>query len=516
VVGGPSRRLLLGQAAALAGASLAPAIWTNAWSQDRMAEDPFALGVASGDPAADSVVLWTRLAPRPKELTYGMTDAPVPVRWEIAEDPQMQRIAEHGEATAQAKAGHAVQVEVHGLKPDREYWYRFTAAGHQSPVGRTRTAPEPGAKVERLRIAYGSCQKWESGFYAAHAHLAAERPDLILFLGDYIYEKAANQNGKDPVVRLHPPVECLDLASYRQRYAWYKADPNLQAAHAAAPWIVTWDDHEVANDYGDDADRTPTSPDVFLKRRAAAYRAYWENMPLRRAAMPRGADMTLYRALDWGRLARIALLDDRQFRDRRTCDAVSDGKRIPYDCAERLDTKRSLLGRRQERWLDDRLTGSDARWNLLGQQTLMGELRLREGKVSNDGWDGYPGTRRKILETWRDAKVANPVALGGDIHCFFAGDLALERGGAPVATEFVGGSISSLGSENRELAGAMLINPHLKYAEGETRGYGLVDVTPKECRVTFRGVENAQAESSPVRDLASFIVADGRPGVQRA
>jgi alkaline phosphatase D len=505
-----SRRNFLAAVSTLA----APAVWTRAAAQGRLAADPFRVGVASGEPAPDGVVLWTRLVTDPAALGGGMGQEAVAVGWEIAEDPGLRAIVRRGEASARPDRGHAVHVELAGLKPDREYWYRFTAGGHSSAVGRTRTAPEPGADVRRLRIAYGSCQKWEAGYYAAHRHLAADNPDLVLFLGDYIYEKAAARG--DDVVRPHPETDALDLATYRQRYAWYKADPDLQAAHAAAPWVVTWDDHEVSNDYGGDADRTPLPRDLFLRRRAAAYRAYWENMPLRRSARPRGPDMPLYRALDWGRLARLAVLDDRQYRNRRTCDAVSDGKRIPYDCAERLDPSRSLLGDAQERWLRDRISGSPARWNLLGQQTLMGELRLEDAKVSNDGWDGYPATRRRILETWRDAKVANPVALGGDVHCFFAGDLQLDRKGPVVGTEFVGGSISSLGRANRSLAGAMLVNPHIKYAEGETRGYGLVDLSPGACAVTFRGVADARDRASPVRDLARFVVEDGRPGVRRA
>lgn len=504
----PTRRLVL------AGAALAPAIWTHAAAQGRLAGGPFKVGVASGEPLPGSVVLWTRLVVDPTAMDAGMPRAPVAVRWELAEDPGLKTIVQRGEATARPEAGHSVHVEVEGLKPDRPYWYRFDAAGHSSAVGRTRTAPEPGADVQRLRIAYGSCQKWESGFYAAHRHLAADEPDLVLFLGDYIYEKMLDRG--EGVVRPHPNQDALDLATYRQRYAWYKADPDLQAAHAAAPWVVTWDDHEVSNDYGGDADRTPLTPELFLKRRAAAYQVYWENMPLRRNQRPKGPDMALYRSLDWGRLARLAVLDDRQYRNRRTCDAMSVGKRIPYDCAERADETRSILGRPQEKWLADRVSGSPARWNLLGQQTLMGELRVEDGKVSNDGWDGYPATRRRILETWRDAKVSNPVALGGDVHCFFAGDLALDRKGPVIGTEFVGGSITSLGRANKSLDGARLVNPHLKYAEGETRGYGRVDLTPTACTVTFRGVENALDKASGVKDLATFVVESGRAGVVRA
>jgi alkaline phosphatase D len=508
----PSRRNLLIQAAGLAGAALTPTAWTSAVAQTRMADSPFGLGVASGEPAPDGMVLWTRLATKPREMGAGMTSAPVAVRWEIAEDEGLTRIVARGRTLAVAEAGHSVHIEVQGLKPGCEYWYRFLAGGHSSPVGRTRTTPAAGAEVDRLTLAYASCQKYSAGFYTAHAALAAERPDLVLFLGDYIYEEAEKGKG----VRPHPVEEPVDLAGYRHRYAWYKADPHLQAAHAAAPWIVTWDDHEVANDYGGDQDRTNPDPAVFLKRRAAAYQVFYENMPLRRAQRPVGPDMLLYRSRGWGDLAQIQMLDTRQYRNRRTCDAVSDGKRIPIDCPERLDPARSLLGERQELWLQGELRASRARWNLLGQQYLMEQLMTRLGMVGNDGWDGYAASRRRVLETWRDSKVSNPVVLGGDIHCFFAGDLALEAGGPAIATEFVGGSISSLGASASDMKLLLAGNRQLKFGEGETRGYGRVELTRKACTVTFRGVENALVEGSPVTDLAKFAVEDGQAGVKRA
>ncbi len=506
-----SRRALLTQAAGLAGLALTPAAWTSAVAATRMVENPFALGVASGEPAPDGMVLWTRLAPRPREPRGGMNPAPVSVRWEIAADPAMKRTVARGRKLAVAEAGHSVHVEVSGLRPVREYWYRFNAGGHASPVGRTRTAPAAGTAVDQLKLAYASCQKYSAGFYSAHAALAADQPDLVLFLGDYIYEEAHTGKG----VRAHPAAEPVDLAGYRERYAWYKTDTDLQAAHAAAPWMVTWDDHEVANDYGDDQDRTNPDPAVFLKRRAAAYQAFYENMPLRRTQRPVGPDMLLYRSRAWGDLARLQMLDTRQYRNHRTCDAASDGKRIPMDCPERSDPARSLLGQTQERWLQNEFRSSRARWNLLGQQYLMEQLITRLGKVGNDGWDGYAASRRRVLEGWRDAKVSNPVVLGGDIHCFFAGDLALTPDGPPVASEFVGGSISSLGAEAKDIRLLMMANRRLTYGEGETRGYGRVELTPKTCTVTFRGVENALVAQSTVRDLAKFVVEDGVAGAKR-
>ncbi len=508
----PSRRRLLWQAASLAGAALTPGAWAYAAPQTRMADNPFGLGVASGEPLPDGVVLWTRLAPQPRELDAGMGRAPVAVRWEVAEDEGLRRVVARGRTLALAEAGHSVHVEVQGLRPGREYFYRFTAAGHESPTGRTRTAPAAGSPVERLTVAYSSCQKYSAGYYTAHAALAADRPDLVLFLGDYIYEEANTGKG----VRAHPAAEPVDLAGYRHRYAWYKADPQLQAAHAAAPWMVTWDDHEVENDYGDDQDRSNPDPAIFLKRRAAAYQAFYENMPLRRTQRPVGPDMLLYRGRSWGDLARFQLLDTRQYRNHRTCDAISDGKRIPMDCPERSDPARSVLGARQERWLQGEFRATRARWNVLAQQYLMGQLMTALGKVGNDGWDGYVASRQRVLEGWRDAKVSNPVVLGGDIHCFFAGDLTLTPDGPPVASEFVGGSISSLGASAKDMGLLLAGNRRLSYGEGEKRGYGRVILTPKACEVTFRGVENALVEGSPVRDIAKFVVEDGVRGFHRA
>ncbi|MFN9847879.1 MAG: alkaline phosphatase D family protein [Alphaproteobacteria bacterium] len=506
-----SRRQLLVQAAALAGAALTPAVWSSAIAQTRMADDPFGLGVASGEPSPDGMVLWTRLAPKPREPMGGMTPAPVTVRWEVATDPAMRQAVARGRALAVAEAGHSVHVEVRGLSPGREYWYRFNAAGHDSPIGRTRTAPGLGSAIDRLKLAYASCQKYSAGYYSAHAALAADQPDLVLFLGDYIYEEAHTGKG----VRAHPVAEPVDLAGYRERYAWYKADENLQAAHAAAPWMVTWDDHEVANDYGGDQDRTNPSPATFLKRRAAAYQAFYENMPLRRTRTPVGPDMLLYRSLDWGRLAQVQMLDTRQHRNHRTCETVSEGKRIPADCPERSEPSRSLLGDPQEQWLQGRFRSTPAQWNLLAQQYLMGELFSAPGKVGNDGWDGYVASRRRVLEGWRDAKVSNPMVLGGDIHCFFAGELSLEPGGKPLASEFVGGSISSLGRPNLDINRLVAGNPRLKFGDGESRGYGCVEITPKAATVTFRAVADALVPTSTVSDLATFVVEAGNPELRR-
>ena len=248
-------------------------------------ENLFTLGVASGDPSPDGMVLWTRLVPRPLEAGGGMPSNPIHVRWQVAEDERFARIVRSGTAAALPESAHSVHVEVSGLRPARTYYYRFIAARQSSPVGRTRTAPAMGAAVDRLRFCFGSCQKYEAGHYAAWRHVVAEDPDLIIFLGDYIYEGAPADGG----VRRHLDPEPMDVAGYRTRYATYKLDPLLQAAHAAAPWISTWDDHEVANDYAGDLDEKNGDRGTFLKRRAAAYQVYWEHMPLARGGTAHGS-----------------------------------------------------------------------------------------------------------------------------------------------------------------------------------------------------------------------------------
>jgi alkaline phosphatase D len=510
-----SRRGLLGRAAWLAGASLLPA-GGRALARPKLGSYPFSLGVASGEPAPDGMVLWTRLAPRPFDPAGGMPPEPVRVRWTVAEDAGLTRVVRQGAVAAEPQAGHSVHVEVAGLRPDRPYWYRFEADGEVSPVGRTRTTPAPGAEVERLRFAFSSCQKFEAGYFGAYTHMVEDAPDLILFLGDYIYE---GDPGSRDAVRLHPNPEPKDVGGYRVRYAAYKADPMLQAAHAAAPWMVIWDDHEVENDYRGDRDQDDGDPVAFLQRRAAAYQVYYEHMPLRRRSLPVGPAMQLYRSLDWGRLAQFQFVDDRQYRGFRPCRPPGSGRgKLVPDCEERRDPRRSLLGAAQEAWLLDTLANSRARWNLLAQQTLFGELAVRDPEApqtvaySSDGWDGAPASRTRILQRWREAKVSNPVALGGDVHAFAAGELRETPAGPAIGTEFVGGSISSFGPDAASAARVKAMNPHLRHFDGALRGYARVDVTPTRSTTTFRGLD-ATVPQTPVADLASFVVESGRPGL---
>jgi alkaline phosphatase D len=486
------------------------------------ADTPFTLGIASGEPWPDSVVLWTRLAPRPLEGDGGMRAAPVAVRWELAEDDRFARIVRHGTARAAAKDGHSVHVEVAGLNPGRVYHYRFIAGGVASPTGRTRTAPARDAAVERLRLCFASCQNYEVGHYAAYRHMVADDPDLILFLGDYIYEGKPEKR-----VRAHLNPEPVDLAGYRVRYATYKSDPLLQAAHQAAPWATIWDDHEVANDYADTLDENNGDPVAFLRRRAAAYRAFWEHMPLRASARPDGPAMRLYRTLDWGRLAQIQLIDDRQYRGPRACQPAGlVERRQPYlklipDCPERIAPERTMLGQRQEAWLDSALGHSPAQWNLLAQQTLMTSLRRVDPAhddqpahlYSADTWASYPAARDRIIRRWADARTSNPIALGGDIHAFAAGDMRHpdRPDGPPVASEFVGGSITSLFHDPFLKAEAKVSG--LAFAENEVHGFGRVDLTGTGANIVFRGLRDATTPDSPVYDLARFAIEPGTAGL---
>ena len=279
---------------------------------DRFRSYPFRLGVASGDPEPDGVVLWTRLAPDPLE-GGGMRPRPVRVRWEVAEDERLRRVVARGEETARPEEGHSVHVEVAGLRPGREYFYRFIAGGEESATARTRTAPAPGSNAP-VRFAYASCQHYEHGHYTAYRHMAKEDLDLVLHLGDYIYEFGPKAyQAPSGVARTYAAAEPTTLNGYRDRYAQHKLDPDLQAAHHAFAFAVTWDDHEVKDNYAGltcgDAD-----PAAFRARRAAAYQAYWEHMPLRRRSRPGRDEMRIYRRLDYGRQLRFNLLDTRQYR----------------------------------------------------------------------------------------------------------------------------------------------------------------------------------------------------------
>lgn len=476
----------------------------------RFSAYPFQLGVASGDPAPDGVVLWTRLAPRPQETGGGMGPAPVEVSWQVAEDEALTRIVRQGKAIADPAWAHSVHVEVAGLRPGRWYWYRFAAGGEVSPKGRTRTLPPVDSEPDRLRFAFASCQKYESGFFTAYEHMAREDLDLICFLGDYIYENPASTN----VVRRHGLPEAKTLDDYRRLYAVYKMDPALQAAHALAPWIVTWDDHEVSNDYANDIPERPGvgDPAAFLFRRAAAYRAYYEHMPLRRSALPEGPALPLYRRLDFGRLTRFHVLDTRQYRTDQP-----PGLRLQQVGPRLLDSTGTLLGPKQLAWLFDGLDHSPTRWNVLVQQVLMARVDAGPGSdvlVDVDKWAGYEYERQRVLRHFHEKNTANPIVLSGDIHSNWANELTDDLGPSEpsrVAVEFVGTSISSGThgyAQPGELAAMLAKNPHVKFYNGE-RGYVRCEVTSKSWRTDFQTVPYVNRPDAPLNTRASFLVEEG-------
>ena len=497
----PRRRFLQGAAAIGAAPFLA--------SGPRAADlARFELGVASGQPRRDGMVLWTRL-----------TGADLPertsVRWEVASDERFQRVVASGDEIAEAAWAHSVHAEPSGLEPGRSYWYRFRALGQQSGVGRTRTAPAPDAAAS-LRFVITSCQRYDVGHYAAWRHVVAENPDLVMFLGDYIYETGSRPDA----IRRHEGGEAKTLEQYRARYATYKSDPLLQAAHAAAPWLLIWDDHEVANDYANMRGEDLTQD--FAARRGAAYRAYWEHMPFPNSARPVGPDMRIVSRLDWGTLARIHLVDDRQYRDLQACPKPGRGGSNTValaDCPGLVDPKRSLLGFEQERWLAD---GWDrARpWNLLAQQSLMARFAWKEpaqggGVYWTDAWDGYASSRNRLLGVVAEKKVPGVVVLGGDVHSNYVADLKADYDDPKskvVASEFCGTSITSLSLAQSRVDAARPFNPHIHFGRSDQRGYMSFELDAKQMSVRLQTVDRPLDPASGITTTARFMVDPARPG----
>lgn len=513
----PARRRLLLAAGGLFGLSLAGCS-RRLLSAPRFSTDPFTLGVASGEPVSDGFVIWTRLAPDPLN-GGGMPEAPVEVEWLVAADEKLSQVLRLGTAIAEPQWAHSVHVEVNGLEPGRWYWYQFRVGDALSPLGRSRTAPAAGAPLARLRLAFVSCQHYEYGYYAAYRHMAEDDLDLVLHLGDYIYESSTRD-----AVRRHGTGEPRTLSAYRNRHALYKTDRDLQRAHARFPWIVTWDDHDVENDYAGALSQDSEPPDQFLLRRAAAYQAYYEHLPLRLRSRPIGPDVLMYRSASFGDLLQIQVVDDRQYRSDQPCGGPGyGGGRVTADCAERTLPQRTMYGAAQERWLLQGLSESRARWNVIAQQLLMAQFDERPGPDRawwTDGWDGYPAARARLLNHLHEQKIVNTVVLGGDTHSFFAADLKtdFDDPAAPtVAAEFTGTSITSHPGGSYDYFAAMLPdNPHIKYFESRYRGYARCEITPQLWRTDFRAVEDVRDPASAARTLQSFVVEQRRPGVQSA
>ncbi|MFI5400837.1 MAG: alkaline phosphatase D family protein [SAR324 cluster bacterium] len=525
-----TRRAVL-RLAAGAGAGLAAApAWihrvqgeSRRWPQG----DPFGLGVAAGSPAADGFVVWTRLAPAPlapdPEQPGGMSGGPVPVAYEIATDTQFKQVVQRGTGTAEPAFAYSVHVEVKGLQPGRPYWYRFASGEAQSRAGRAVTLPAPEASPARLRFGFVSCANYELGYFSAYRHLADEQPDLVLFLGDYIYDYIAPAAVK---VRQHSDgVEAATLPSYRNRYAQYRLDPDLQRLHAETTGLFTWDDHEVQNDYAGRYSQTFDDPATFLIRRTAAYRAFYEHQPLRPSlSLPKGPDLRLYERFAYGRLAEIFMLDERQYRSRQACYGPphKGGGHLETDasCPELRDEARSMLGEAQEAWLSGGLARSQARWNVLAQGVMMAQLRQRlpDGSFAywTDRWDGYPAARTRLLRLVHGRRVSNPVVLSGDLHSFWANDLKLDfdaPASPTVAAELVGSSITSSGPNYETFQRFLPDNPHVRFFDSRVRGYVAVDVSPERLTARFRAISDRRDPQATVATLRTFVVEDGRTGL---
>lgn len=503
----------------------------NEWRVTRRTvwqENPFSLGVGSGDPLPDRCMIWTRLAPDPFGALWGMGGHRVVVDWEVAADEGFRRVVRQGAYTAAPELGYSVHVDVPGLEAGRPYFYRFHLRDGTSPVGRLFTAPAPGS-TEALDFAFASCQNWEQGLFTAWEHLAREDLRLVAHLGDYIYEYA----GRDDRVRRHHGYEILALDDYRARYAQYRSDPALQAAHALCPWIVTWDDHEVDNNYAASVgENQGESVEQMELRRAMGYQAWWENQPVRVPRPDRWADLTIRRSTAWGSLARLWVLDTRQYRSDQPCD---DGNRT-VPCGGWGDPSHTLLGDAQERWLVDGLAASSTRWQVLAQQIMMAPFDRDPGDetvLPMDMWSGYPVARDRLLGEIARRAPNRTVVLTGDIHSSWVNELPARftpgpgspstggRGGdglgAPVAAEFVGTSISSGGDGSEGSArvdAAMEENPHLRWFNNR-RGYVRCRVTPDAWETTYRTVDWVERPGAPVRDASRWRVEHGRPGIHR-
>jgi alkaline phosphatase D len=521
-----SRRRFLGVGGAGAAAVL---LGTGAWNASGAYAatpsmgNPFTLGVASGDPAPDGVVLWTRLAPDPfvPDGSAGMPARPVRVEYEVATDDRFRKVVDGGSVIATPELGHSVHPEINGLLPDRDYYYRFRVGGEISPVGRTRTAPRAGSSLHELNFAFASCQSWEDGLFTAYDHLAAEDLDLVVHLGDYIYENGVTGQKRGTPVGAQFSGETFDLARYRLQYALYKAEKPLQAAHANFAWIHVNDDHEVENNWARDISQADTEPDqdpaVFRKRRAQAYQAMYENLPYRHAQLPAGPDMHLHRRIAYGDLADFTMLDTRQFRDDQPC-----GDGTSATCTDRLDPKHTILGAQQRNWLLDGFSRSRARWQVIGNQVPMGQTDLDPAdptEVYLDPWDGYVADRNRVLAAAQDRKVRNLVVITGDRHQNYAWDLKrdyADPGSPTVGSEFVGTSITTGGNGADMTADGQALlaaNPHMKFFNSQ-RGYVRVNVNQQRWRSDFRVIPSVTTPGAPISTRASYVVEDRKPGVQ--
>ncbi|HEY9229475.1 MAG TPA: alkaline phosphatase D family protein [Gemmatimonadaceae bacterium] len=494
-----------------------PSMWRLKW-RPSFADDPFQLGVGSGDPTPTGGVIWTRLAPRPLDPDAGMTGLRTVVNWEVAEDEKFSKVAKQGRATAAPELGYSVHIDLDGLSPERWYFYRFHSGEAVSPVGRLRTTPAAATQTP-LRFAFVSCQHWEDGHYTAYQHMSRESLDLVAHLGDYIYEYGSTTNPN--AVRRHATSEIRDLAAYRTRYAQYKSDPALQAAHALCPWVVIWDDHEVDNNYANlSGENDMESEEQMRTRRAAAYQAWWENQPVRVPRAKSWADLTITRTIDWGGLARFHMLDGRQYRSNQPC---GDGNQI-VPCGDWADPKHTMLGEAQEKWLTNGLAKSTTQWQVIANQVMVAPYDTEPGekiRLPMDHWSGYPAARDRMLTAIQQHAANKTVVITGDIHSNWVNELhsGFDRPDRPtVAAEFVGTSITSGGDgqdQSPRTTAALAENPHVKW-QNSRRGYVVCAVDTKAWNAEYRTIPFVRMPDAPLAEPKKFRVEHGRPGITPA
>jgi alkaline phosphatase D len=508
--------------------ALAPWGAQKSWAQVSQAtrnwkQHPFTLGVASGQPRTDSVVIWTRLVISQDDLqSIQSAGEPLFVDWVLCSDPELKQVVRAGRELTDASRGHSVRARVHGLKPQTSYWYQFRVGDAQSALGTTKTAPLPSARVDSLRFALASCQHYEAGEYSAYRDMAKQDLDFVLFVGDYIYETNLKP---ELAVRRHRGSEPITLEQYRDRYALYKADPHLQAAHAAHPWILMWDDHEVVNDYANDLDPAYSERDTFLKRRAAAYQAYFENQPVwigPDLTSHLQASMRLHDQFQWGQLAELWTLDCRQFRSHHACSKPGfGGGKLVMSCEELSDPSRTMLGQEQEAWLNSGLESSQRNWKLLAQGNQISSTRISTpvGRATyTEVWDGYPEARKRLLEKIQSAQIQNVVTLGGDVHMNVAANLRLEPNleSSPIlASEFVTTSISSRGLSDTQVSTIKANNSDILHMRADQRGYVLLSVDPLQVKAEFRAISTPALLENNLGIQVTYVVESGKPGPKR-
>ncbi|GBQ15370.1 alkaline phosphatase D family protein [Swaminathania salitolerans] len=521
----PARRsfLVLGAAGGLA-ALARPALVRASSLAHPGIDTCFPFGVASGDPDGNSVVIWTRLGTLP--LRYRVSPAlpaTVDVHWEVSRDPLMRSPIRTGLVTARRSEGYCVRAVVALPPTGAPYWYRFSAAGCASAIGRTILLPAPEIRTSRLRIAVASCAHYEFGHYAAYDRIAEDSPDLIAFLGDYIYEHNAPPRRAGETVRSYGGPLAHTLEDYRWRYAIQKTDPALQRAHEAAPWISIWDDHEVLDDYSGifSSARTETRT-AFLRRRQAAYRAWYENMPVRPGTRLSNGRYRIYRRMYFGDLASIDCLDGRQYRAQQPCPEGPDageGHMEPDSCSALFDPGRQFLGANQERWLARNLARKGQIWSIIAQDLMVASLRAPDRATGHyrywtDSWDGFQAARNRLTDLLHDLKTPNPVIFSGDYHAHFASEIR-QRPHDPaspvVATEFLGTSITSPGPSYAAIRSVLPINPDIHFYDSRKRGYILAEFTRDRADIRMKGLDDVRDPDSAARDMARFIVERDAP-----